>query len=57
LTHPEAVKQLHRDWVKNGSDVVQAVTYYANEIKCQLIGKHDSVEAMNTAALAIAKEE
>jgi betaine-homocysteine S-methyltransferase len=27
LDHPEAVEQLHREFVRAGSDVVQALTY------------------------------
>ena len=30
LEHPEAVRALHRDFVHAGSDVVEALTYYAH---------------------------
>lgn len=56
LTHPEAVKQLHREFVRAGSDIVQAFTYYANRAKLRLIGKEDILEKMNRAALRNARE-
>ena len=55
LEHPEAVAQLHRDFVRAGSDVVQAFTYYAHREKLRVIGKVDLVETMNRDALAIAR--
>mmetsp|Transcript_48648 Transcript_48648/g.139010 ORF Transcript_48648/g.139010 Transcript_48648/m.139010 type:complete len:390 (-) Transcript_48648:42-1211(-) len=56
LTHPEAVRQLHREFVRAGSDVVEAFTYYANRAKLRLIGKEDILEPLNRAALRIARE-
>src|SRR5213082_33480 len=54
LEHPEAVTQVHRDFVHAGSDVVEALTYYAHEEKLRLIGKSDLLEPLNRQALAIA---
>ena len=39
LDHPEAVMQLHRDFVHAGSDVVEALTYYAHREKLRVIGR------------------
>ncbi len=50
------MKQLHRDFVHAGSDVVQAVTYYLHREKMRLIGKEGLIEQMNKKALQIAKE-
>ena len=55
LEHPEVVTQLHRDFVRAGSDVVETFTYYAHREKLRVIGKLDQVEAMNRNALSIAK--
>ena len=33
VEYPEAVKQLHREFLRAGSDVMQAFTYYASEDK------------------------
>src|SRR5207248_11790465 len=56
LEHPEVVTQLHRDFVHAGSDVVEALTYYAHREKLRVIGKEHLLEALNRQALAIAKE-
>ncbi len=56
LEHPELVRQLHREFVHAGSDVVEAFTYYAHREKLRLIGKERQLEQMNRTALAVAKE-
>ena len=33
LEHPEVVSQLHREFIRAGSDVVQAFTYYGHREK------------------------
>ena len=39
LEHPEVVSQLHREFIRAGSDVVQAFTYYGHREKLRIIGK------------------
>ena len=56
LAHPEAVAGLHREFVRAGSDVVEAFTYYAHREKLRLIGKEDTLEEMNRQAIRIAAE-
>jgi betaine-homocysteine S-methyltransferase len=56
LDHPEVVRQLHRDFVHAGSDVVEAFTYYGHREKLKVIGKEAILEPLNRQALAIAKE-
>ncbi len=56
LEHPEAVTQLHRDFVHAGSDVVQALTYYAHREKLRVVGREHDLEPINRRALEIAKE-
>jgi betaine-homocysteine S-methyltransferase len=55
LEHPEAVTQLHRDFVHAGSDVVEALTYYAHREKLRIIGREQDLESINRRALEIAK--
>ena len=55
LEHPEEVRQLHREFVHAGSDVVEAFTYYAHRDKVRIIGKEEFLEDLNRQALAIAK--
>jgi methionine synthase I (cobalamin-dependent) len=42
--------------VHAGSDVVEALTYYAHRDKLRVVGREGEVEALNRQALAIAKE-
>jgi len=56
LTDPQAVKQLHREFVRAGSDVVEAFTYYGHRVKMRLIGKEHLVESLNRTALKLARE-
>src|SRR5678815_5370617 len=56
LEHPEVVTQLHRDFVHAGSDVVEALTYYAHREKLRVIGREGDLEPINRQALAIAKQ-
>ena len=54
LDRPEAVEELHREFVHAGSDVVEAFTYYGHREKLRLIGKEQLLEPLNREALAIA---
>src|SRR5690606_17690457 len=56
LEHPEKVRELHREFVHAGSDVVEAFTYYGHREKLKVIGKEAVLEPLNRDALAIAKE-
>ncbi|MCC6198295.1 MAG: homocysteine S-methyltransferase family protein [Burkholderiales bacterium] len=55
LEHPDAVTQLHRDFVHAGSDVVEALTYYAHREKLRVIGRERDLEPINRRALEIAR--
>lgn len=55
LDHPEALTRLHKDFQHAGSDVMLAFTYNAHREKLKLIGKEDQLEALNRAALRIAR--
>ncbi len=56
LDHPEALKQLYREFVHAGSDVVEAFTYYGHREKLRLIGKEQLLEPLNRGALRLAHE-
>jgi hypothetical protein len=55
LDFPEQVENLHRDFLRAGSDVIEAFTYYAHREKLRLIGRESDLEPMNRQALAIAR--
>ena len=56
LEHPEVVTQLHREFIRAGSDVVQAFTYYGHREKLRIIGKENLLESLQKNALQIAKD-
>jgi methionine synthase I (cobalamin-dependent) len=56
LDFPEQVENLHRDFLRAGSDVIEAFTYYAHREKLRLIGREGDLERMNRQALAIARK-
>ena len=56
LEHPEVVTQLHREFIRAGSDVVQAFNYYGHREKLRIIGKEHLLEPMQKNALQIAKD-
>lgn len=60
VEHPDAIRQLHREFLRAGADVMQAFTFYASEDKLvnrgNKAGKTIGVEAINREACRIAKE-
>lgn len=56
LDHPDAVLELHREFLRAGSDVVEALTYYAHRDKLRIIGREDDLESMNREALKLARK-
>ncbi len=56
LDFPDAVKELHREFLRAGSDVIEALTYYANRNKLADIGREKDFEKLNRKAVHIANE-
>jgi betaine-homocysteine S-methyltransferase len=56
LDNPEAVKQLHREFLWAGSDVMLALTYYAHRDKLKAIGREGDLEELNRQAVRLARE-
>src|ERR687890_1329510 len=56
LDAPEALRQLHREFLRAGADVMVALTYYAHREKLADVGRAGDLEAMNRAAVRIARE-
>ncbi|MDX1643000.1 MAG: homocysteine S-methyltransferase family protein [Thermoanaerobaculia bacterium] len=55
LTHPEALAELHREFLLAGAEVLQTLTFYASEEKLATVGLSGQVEAINRAAVRIAR--
>jgi len=60
IENPDAVKQLHREFGRAGSDVMQTFTFYASEDKLDNRGNYASksygVKELNRAACKLAQE-
>jgi betaine-homocysteine S-methyltransferase len=56
LDEPDALRQLHREFLRAGSDVMVALTYYTHRDKLRDVGRADDLEAMNRQAVRIANE-
>ncbi len=55
LTHPEALAELHREFLLAGAEVLQTLTFYASEDKLATVGLAGKVEDLNRAAVRIAR--
>ena len=56
LTHPEALRELHVEFREAGSEVLQALTFYASRGKLATVGLEDRLQDLNRAAVRIARE-
>ncbi len=56
LDFPEAVKELHREFLRAGSEVMVALTYYAHREKLKDVGRENDLERMNRQAVRLANE-
>ncbi len=56
LDAPGALRQLHREFLRAGADVMVALTYYAHRDKLEDVGRAGDLEAMNRQAVRIANE-
>lgn len=56
LEHPEVVVQLHREFIRAGTDVVPALTYYGHREKLKLIGRENDLEQLNRQAVRLAHQ-
>lgn len=56
IEHPEALRGLHEEFLMAGSKVLQALTFFATRAKLTRAGYGDETEAINNAAVRIARE-
>ena len=56
LTHPEALAELHREFMYAGAEVLQTLTFYASEDKLSTVGLAGQVDDINRAAVRIARQ-
>ena len=56
LDFPEAVRELHREMLRAGAEVMVAFTYYGHREKLRSIGREADLEPLNRDALRLARE-
>src|ERR1700728_921233 len=56
LDFPDAVRELHREFLRAGAEVMVALTYYAHREKLRDVGREGDLEAMNRQAVRIARD-
>ena len=56
LDCPDAVRELHREFLRAGAEVMVAFTYYGHREKLRTIGREDDLEPLNRQALRLARE-
>lgn len=56
LDAPDALRQLHREFLRAGADVMVALTYYAHREKLRDVGRDGELELLNRQAVRIANE-
>src|SRR6058998_2401733 len=56
LENPEALRELHREFLRAGSQALQALTFFATREKLTRAGYGAQTEAINHAAVRLARE-
>jgi betaine-homocysteine S-methyltransferase len=56
IEHPESLRELHREFLNAGSEILQALTFFGTREKLNRAGYGSQTEAINAAAVRIARE-
>jgi betaine-homocysteine S-methyltransferase len=56
IEQPEALVQLHREFLRAGAEVLQTMTFYASDDKLATVGMAGKVDEINRSAVRIARE-
>src|SRR6266566_1352270 len=56
IEHPDALRQLHKEFLNAGSEVLQALTFFGTREKLNRAGYGEQTAAINDAAVKIARE-
>src|SRR5437899_3454895 len=56
IEHPDALRELHLEFLNAGSQVLQALTFFGTREKLNRAGYGEKTEAINTAAVRSARE-
>src|SRR5215208_7665602 len=56
IEHPEALAQLHREFLRAGAEVLQTMTFYASGDKLATVGLQGKVDDINRTAVQVARK-
>ena len=56
IEHPDALAQLHREFLRAGAEVLQTMTFYASDDKLATVGMAGKVDEINRTAVKVARE-
>ncbi len=56
IREPEILKEIHREYVEAGADIIETNTFGSNRIKLSHYGLEDKVEELTAAGVKLAKE-
>src|SRR6476661_10499807 len=56
IENPDALRELHFEFLRAGSQVLQALTFFGTREKLNRAGYGDDTERINSAAVQLAKE-
>jgi betaine-homocysteine S-methyltransferase len=56
IEHPDALAQLHREFLLAGAEVLQTMTFYASDDKLATVGLADRVDDINRTAVQVARK-
>jgi betaine-homocysteine S-methyltransferase len=56
ITDPSALAELHREFLRAGAEVLQALTFYASDDKLATVGLEGKAEEINRSAVRIARQ-
>ena len=56
IEHPDALAQLHREFLRAGVDVLQTMTFYASDDKLATVGMQGKVDDINRNAVQVARQ-
>src|SRR5947208_3376083 len=56
IEHPDALAQLHREFLRAGAEVLQTMTFYASDDKLATVGLAGKVDDINRTAVGVARQ-
>lgn len=56
IEHPDALAQLHREFLRAGAEFLTTMTFYASDEKLATVGLKDKVDEINRNAVKVARE-